>query len=116
VADVSAIQDVRAELVGKLVAAGLAATDDPRTVPPCVLVGVPTFETPAGIGGWSGTFPVWIVSPPPDTNDGLVWRLDALETVYRTLGFAPAFVDRWGDRDAPAYHLLYPRTVTNPDC
>ena len=112
----SVFQDVRAELVGKLVAAGVAATDDPRATPPMVLIGVPVVTAAQGVGGWAGQFPVWIVSPPPDDRAGLVWRLATLEACYRTLGFAPAAIDRWGDRDAPAYQLTYPRTVPNPDC
>lgn len=112
----SAFEDVRQDLAGKLAAAGVKATDDPRAVPPCVQVGVPTMTAAAGIGGWDGTFPVWIVSPPPGDAAGLRWRLEQLEAVYGALGFAPANPTTWGDRDAPAYLLTYPRTVPNPAC
>lgn len=112
----SAFEDVRAELVGKLLGGGVPATLNPHATPPFVLVGPPTVAAAAGIGGWSTTFPVWIVSPPPDNQAGLVWRLDQLERVYAALGFGPAYPDRWGERDAPAYLVTYPRTVSNPSC
>jgi len=113
---VSAFGDVRAELVGKLTAAGIAATDNPASVPPFVLVGVPEVPAAVGVGAWAGEFPVWIVTPPPDQPSGLAWRLDRLEEVYAALGFAPARIDRWGDKDCPAYLLTYPRQVPNPAC
>jgi hypothetical protein len=81
-----------------------------------VIVGVPSMTAPAGVGGWVGSFPVWIISPPPDTAAALAWRLEQLEAVYGVLGFAPAFPDRWGDKDAPAYLLSFPTTVPNPTC
>lgn len=112
----SVFQDVRLELVDKLRAAGVEATANPAVTPPCVLIGVPVVTAAQGVGGWAGEFPVWIISPPPDSAQGLAWRLDQLEACYRSIGFAPAYVDSWGDRDAPAYLLTYPRTVTNPDC
>lgn len=112
----SALGDVRVELVGKLTAAGVPATDNPGAVPPFVMVGVPTVPATEGIGGWSATFPVWIVSPPPDNPGGLAWRLDQLEAVYAALGFGPAYPDTWGPRDAPAYLVTYPRSVANPAC
>lgn len=112
----SVFDDIRADMAAKLTAGGVPATLSPVAVPPFVLVGVPTMTASAGVGGWQGTFPVWIVSPPPDTAAGLGWRLDALEAVYAALGFAPAYPDRWGDRDAPAYLVSYPTTVPNPAC
>lgn len=116
-AAVSVFQDVRDELVGKLVAAGIAATTDPRAVPPCVIVSLPTSSPPAvGVGAWPAEFPVWIVSPPPDDDNGGRWRLAQLQAIFGVLGWTGAYHDRWGDRDAPAYRLLYPVTVPNPDC
>lgn len=112
----SVFEDIRQDMVDKLRAAGVAATDDPRAVAPFVLVGVPSLTAASGIGAWDGAFPVWIVSPPPGDAFSLRWRLDQLEAVYGALGFAPAYPDMWGDKDAPAYLLTYPRTVPNPDC
>lgn len=112
----SVFDDIRADMAAKLTAAGVTATTNPVAVAPFVLVGVPTMTAAAGVGGWAGTFPVWIVTPPPDNVAGLAWRLDQLEAVYAALGFAPAYPDRWGDRDAPAYVLSFPTTVPNPAC
>lgn len=112
----SSAGDVRADLVAKLVAGGVPAVDNPAATPPFVLVGVPEFVAASGIGAWEATFPVWVVTPPPDTVAGLAWRLDMLEAVYGALGFGPAFPDSWGDRDAPAYRVTYPCSVPNPNC
>jgi hypothetical protein len=113
---VSGFGDAWDDLAGKLTAAGVPATTDPRAVPPFVLVSVPDVPRAAGIGGWDASYPIWIVSTPPDDATQARWRLTQLETVYRTLGFAPAHRDTWGDRDCPAYVVAYPRTVPNPDC
>ena len=112
----SVFDDIRADMVAKLTANGVPATRNPVAVPPLVLVGVPTMTAAAGVGGWAGTFPVWIVSPPPDTQAALAWRLTQLQGVYAALGFAPAYPDRWGDKDCPAYQVTYPTTVPNPAC
>jgi hypothetical protein len=113
---VSVFDDIRADMVAKLTANGVPATRNPVAVPPLVLVGMPTMTTPAGVGGWNGTFPVWIVSPPPDTQAALAWRLTQLQGVYAALGFGAAYPDRWGDKECPAYQVTYPTTVPNPAC
>lgn len=112
----SVFDDVRQDLIGKLSAAGVPAQSNPLAVPPFVLVGPPSVTAAEGVGGWAATFPVWVVSPPPDSPDALAWRLDQLQAVYGALGFGPAVPDLWGDRDCPAYQITYPRTVPNPAC
>lgn len=107
--------DVRSELAGKLTAAGVTASLDPRAVPPFVLVGPPTIS-PAGIGGWTAEYPVHVVAAPPGNVDALSWCLEQVCTVLRTLGPSTAFPTTYGDKDAPAYELTYRRDVANPDC
>jgi hypothetical protein len=113
---VSAIDDERHDLAAKLTAAGVAATTDPRAVAPCVMVGVPRVVETVGIGAWSVEFPLWVVSPPPDSDTAVAWRLEQLETVYATTGFARADPTTFGDKAAPAYLATYTRSVNNPAC
>ena len=59
-------------------------------------------------------------NPGPSTTfllaDALDWLLEQTELVLRTLGATAATPTRYGERDAPAYELLYRRAITNPDC
>lgn len=111
--------DARAELAGKLAAAGVPASTDPRAVPPYVLVDVPTITGGQGRAGWSATIPVRIVAAPPGTASALSWMLDQLETVLRTVRSAtvadPGTVDAAG-KDCPAYTVTVPVSIANPDC
>lgn len=113
----SATGDRRAELAGKLTAAGVTPVVlDPRAVPPFVLLGAPAWTGSAGVGGWTVAYPVHVVAPGPATLDTLDWLLDTAEQVIRTLGYADATPTTYGERDSPAYTLIYAVDVTNPDC
>ena len=89
---------------------------DPRAVAPFVLVGAPTVNGGIGVGGWSVDYPVHVVAPAPGTADALDWLLEQTELVLRTLGPTVATPTRYGEREAPAYELLYRRDIDNPDC
>lgn len=113
----SALGDERAVIAGKLTAAGIdRVVLDPRAVAPFVLVGAPNVVAGVGVGGWSVDYPVHVVAPAPGSADTLVWMLDRVEQVLRALGATAADPGRYGDRDAPAYTLIYRRDITNPDC
>ena len=118
----SAFGDYRADLVGKLRAAGVdVATGDPAARPPLVLVGLVTTTAAEGIGSWAATVPVTVAVPAPgDANAGAALE-QLVQDVYAALGFAPARPTTYspgGDRDTqlPAYQLTYPASIPNPDC
>ncbi|RPH37159.1 MAG: hypothetical protein EHM90_00005 [Chloroflexi bacterium] len=115
----SVFTDARVDIAGKLTAAGLTVTLDPRAPLPCVLVDAPTVESAAGVGGWSVIVPVQIIAPPPGGADALVWLLDALEmvlTVYpAAMPAVPTTITR-NDQDCPAYTVPVAAAVTNPNC
>jgi hypothetical protein len=115
---VNGFQTAREELAGKLTAAGVPAVLDPRAAPPCVLVGPPTVTARQGIGGWSTTIPVRIISAPPGDDAGLGWMLDQLEVVLLTLGGGTADVGTYdvAGKDCPAYTVPVPVDVANPNC
>lgn len=110
--------DVRQAMAGKLTAAGVAVTLDPAAVAPFVLVGAPTVNGAAGVGGWESSVPVVIAATPPGNADALAWLLDQLELVLRTLGAASAVPGTYdvGGKDLPAYSISYPVDIPNPDC
>lgn len=120
----SPFDTLRADIAGKLTAAlavyGLEpATLDPATVPPFVLVDLPSVVRSEGIGSWGCDLPVRIVVPPPGDVAAAAALLDRLEVVLRTLGYAPAVPDEYrvGDRTpAPSYTVTVPVSVPNPDC
>jgi hypothetical protein len=109
----------RADYAGKLTAAGLAGvTLDPAALPPFVLVDLVTVDRVVGVGAWGASLPVKIVVPPPGDAAAADALETALETVLRTLGFAPASptLYRGADKECPAYVVTYPVDVPNPDC
>lgn len=116
----STFADVRAEMVGKLAAAGLPATADPAANVPCVLVGLATVDTAAGIGGWGATIPVRILVPPPGDLAAGTALEDMLTVVLVTLGFARAIPTTYrmstAGVEVPCYELTYPREIPNPNC
>lgn len=113
----SALNDVRVDLAGKLAAAGLERVVlNPTAVAPIVLVGAPTVEGGVGVGGWSVTYPIHVVAAGPGGADALAWMLEQVELTLRTLGPARADPTTYGDQSLPAYELTYRRDVTNPDC
>lgn len=112
----SAANDVRHDLAGKLAAAGLPATTDPRAVAPFVLVGEPTMLGPVGIGGWTLEVPVHVVAPAPGDEASLEWRLEQAEAVCRVVGADAYTPDVYGAGDLPAYLVRVLADVTNPDC
>jgi hypothetical protein len=115
---VSGFNDERAAIAGKLEAAGVAVSLDPRAVPPTVRVDAPSVVGIEGVGGWRCDYPVHILSTPPGNVEALDWMLEALEVVLSTfpgaLGY-PTTVDMSGV-DVPAYTVTLTRSVTNPNC
>jgi hypothetical protein len=117
---VSAFGDLRAEIAGKLIAAGVAATTDPAANPPFVLVGPanPRTSPNAGVGAWSVIVPISIATPPPSDAATLAWREDQLEAVLIALG--PIDGDdgtyTFIGKDLPAYRLEYRTEAPNPNC
>ena len=113
----SNLQDERVTIAGKLDAAGVdRVVLDPRAVAPFVLIGAPTVEGGAGVGGWTVTYPVHVVAVAPGSAGALADMLDRVELVLRTLGATRADPVTYGEQNLPAYELTYRRDVTNPDC
>jgi hypothetical protein len=114
----SGFADVRAEIAGKLAAAEVVATLDPRAQVPCVLVDLPRVTGSQGIGGWTVEVPIMILAPPPGDADAATWMLDELEpvmTVYPGALADPRTVNHAGG-DCPAYVVTVTATVPNPNC
>jgi hypothetical protein len=111
-----AIGDERDLLAGKLTAAGLTVTLDPAAVPPFVLIGQPVGIAPSGVGAWRVAYPIIVASPPPGNGDSLAWRLEQVETILLTLGWAPFTPGTYGPKDYPSYTMELARDVTNPNC
>ena len=113
----SALGDERTAIAGKLTAAGVdRVVLDPRAVAPFVLVGAPEILGGVGVGGWSVEYPVHVVAVPPGSAAALASLIDTVELVLRALGPTTATPTTYGDREQPAYELIYRRDVTNPDC
>lgn len=119
---VTALNDYRDDLVGKLQAAGITtATADPAARPPFVLVGLVTTTAAEGLGSWAATIPVTVAVPPPGDDQAGRALGDLVVAVYAAIGFAPARPTSYspgGDRDTqlPAYTLTYPASIPNPAC
>jgi hypothetical protein len=111
----------REEIAGKLAAAGIAATTNPRAALPCVLVGLPDSGTTSlGVGAWPAVMPVHICVPPPGDGDAAVWLLEQLTAVlvaYPSAGtdWSHGTVTHGGD-DVPAYTVNIPTEIPNPNC
>lgn len=114
--------DERETIAGKLAAAGIPATTNPRHGLPCVLVSLPEPD-PIGIGGigaWPAVYPVQIMVPPPGDVDAANWLLDTLTAVLAV--YPQAWRDATyrnvthGGDDVPAYIVPVPVSVPNPNC
>jgi hypothetical protein len=116
---VSALNDERAVIAGKLEAAGIdVASLDPIVVPPAVLIAAPTVTGGAGVGGWTATFPINVLHPPPGNAAALEWLLDQVETILTVLPGAtasPVIIDHAGG-DVPSYTVTVTRQIANPNC
>lgn len=113
----STFHDVRAEVAGKLTAAGVPdVTLDPAANVPYVLVDAITVTGSAGYGGWTGTLPVRIVVPPPGNAAALAALEDRLELVLVALGGIPSDPGVIGPTEAPAYTVSVPVDIPNPNC
>lgn len=114
----SAFGDVRAELVGKLVAAGVPASGDPARQAPCVLVDACLVTGTAGIGAWTVTTPVVILATPPLDAKGLAWMEEQLEAVLLALGPGRALYRTYNlaGKDLPAYVVEIAGEAANPTC
>lgn len=112
--------DHRADVVGKLTAAGVEnVTADPAARPPFVLVGLITTTAAEGIGAWAATFPVTIAVPPPGDAAAAAAMEDTLAAVYAAIGFGPARPTTYSPDPAqslPAYQITYPASIPNPAC
>jgi hypothetical protein len=117
---VSAFGDVRADMAGKLAAAGaLGVTLDPTALPPFTLVDLVTVVGASGVGAWAAQIPVRVVVAPPGDARAAGQLEDGLQVVLTTLGAAPAFpgtVTAAGGKDCPAYTVTYPVEIPNPNC
>lgn len=111
----SDLGDARAVLAGKVAAAGLRVSVDPREVnPPCVLIGTPTSITRVGGCALEEVVPVFAVAPPPGNADAVDWLLDTVETLFGVLTDATDAVPTVitvGVLEAPAYELETRLTV-----
>lgn len=111
----------REAIAGKLTAAGVPATLNPRAPLPCVLVGAPDSGSESlGIGAWPAIIPVYVLVPPPGDADGLTWQLEQLTAVlvaFPSAGtdWTPGTVTHAGD-DVPAYTVNIPAQIPNPNC
>jgi len=116
---VSVFDDVRAEWVGKLRAAGVTdATADPVANVPFVLVQPLSDDgRPQGIGGWPATLTISIVVPPPGDAAAMTALQDRLQLVLTTFPAPRSWVPgTYGPNELPAYTVTYPVTVPNPNC
>jgi len=113
----SALNDVRAEIAGKLSAAGCEATTDPKCQVPAVLVGAPSVLMAQGVGGWQVEYPINIMGVPPGNEGALEWMLGELETALTVFPGAafPRTIEHNG-ADVPAYVLTVNQSVSNPNC
>lgn len=113
----SNLNDVRTEIAGKLAAAGINVSTDPKVTVPAVLVGAPSVLNTEGIGGWRVEYPIQIMGAPPGNEDSLKWMLDQLETALTVFPGAafPRTIDHNG-ADVPAYTLAVSQFVANPNC
>lgn len=114
----SGFNDERAAIAGKLQAAGVTVSLDPRATPPIVRIDAPAVVGTEGVGGWRCEYPVHILSTPPGNVEALDWMLEALEAVLTTFPGTTAYpgtVDVSGV-DVPAYTVTLTRSVTNPNC
>lgn len=112
--------DHRADVAGKLVAAGVEnVTTDPAARPPFVLVGLITTNAAEGIGAWAATFPVTVVVPPPGDAAAATSMETTVAAVYAALGFGPArptIYSATPDAPLPAYQITYQASIPNPAC
>lgn len=116
----SALNDERAVIAGKLAAAGIADTAlDPTVVPPAVLIAAPTVtQSPMGIGGWTATYPINVLHPPPGNAAALAWLLEQVEIILATFpdgSATPVIIDHAGG-DVPSYTVTLTRQIANPYC
>lgn len=99
----------------QVVAAGLAATTDPRAVVlPGVLVGVPQKPRMASGCLMALPTPVHLIVPPPGDDAAVDWLLDHLPTVLAAVGTVEAEIDTItvaGQTDCPCYTTFVPATV-----
>lgn len=112
-------QAEREAIAGKLTAAGITVTLDPRAPLPCVLVDVPRVESSQGVGGWRAVIPVRIIAAPPGTVDALYWMLDQLEPILALYpGAMPATPETYtrNDVECPAYTIPVGANVAHPNC
>jgi hypothetical protein len=120
---VTGFADARAELAGKLAAAGVTnPTLNPAASPPCTLIGGARSggRGSVGVGAWPAVIPVRILVPPPGDGAALAALEHELELVLRTLGYAEytdtTYRHSTAGQDLPCYELAYPRDIPNPDC
>lgn len=108
----------RETIATRLTAAGVERVTLTRTEdPPFVFVGLPTGTGQSiGVGAWRCEYPVTAVHQPPGDQVANEWLLEQVELTLRTLGLAAFRPVSWGDDLWPAYVLVYPRDVPNPDC
>jgi hypothetical protein len=111
----SDLGDAREALAGKVAAAGLRVSLDPRRLnPPCVLIGTPTIITRVTSCTLEEVVPVYAVAPPPGNADADAWLLATVETLFGVLTDATQAVPTTvtvGAADAPAYELETRLTV-----
>ena len=119
----TAFGDNRAELAGKLAAAGVAnVTLNPAANPPCTLIGGASSggRPAAGIGAWPAVVPVRILVPPPGDAAALAALEAELELVLTTLGYTDYTLTTYrhstAGQELPCYELAYPREIPNPTC
>ena len=83
-----------AEVVERLTAAGIRATNDERDLnPPCVYVAPPAVEWRFGRGDFTATFTVWCVTGAAGRNIDLVNLGDLLDDVGMALDWAGVRAD-----------------------
>jgi hypothetical protein len=111
---VNVFQTEREAIAGKLTAAGVAVTLDPRVEAPYVLVELPRVIGAAGIGAWNGELTVRLAAPPPGDADAAAWLLDQLEPVMVALAGATA--EPFPTGDLPGYVVTVALSIPNPNC
>jgi hypothetical protein len=112
-----AVQD----LVARLLAAGVRATDDERDInPPCVFVAPPVVSWRFGRGDFEADFIIWAVTGNAGRSVDLVNLGELLDQVTAALGFAAQRAEPADlllpDQGAPlpAYRLTWTDTIRQP--
>jgi hypothetical protein len=115
------VADAVADVVGRLTAAGIRATNDERDInPPCVYISPPAIEYRFGRGDFTALFTAWVVTGAAGRSVDLVNLGAQLDQVGAALNFAAVRADPADllipqqAAPLPAYRLTWSERITQP--